>query len=191
MNARRWVLTSMGALALVGAVSVFWANDPTPESTELAATKDPIPARLRGGETTPSSPTTDESVAPQSNAPALSDPQDDPNLLAGSAPDPRQVLEEARENPHQTPQSLIDFAHQLAGPMERAQKSEKDALPVFAQMETCATDQVGLQPIQARVVCLANAARLAELYPAPLAARYQALARANPALASILETTGL
>jgi hypothetical protein len=215
LNARR--KQALGALGLVSFLSAAYfflvedgsapAHPAAGETTRAARPADDLPSSemevAPAAKTPPTDPADEARLALAIDGTDPSAPrgwtappgalrgEENPEALARLAPRSKETLDQARENPHQTPPSLIEFAHQLAGPMERAMKSEAEARPVFAQMESCAGDHGGNQAIQARVVCMANAARLAELFPTALGARYQALLRKNPSIAAILETTGL
>jgi hypothetical protein len=127
-------------------------------------------------------------------------PSADESLTAIQAPvasdtnadqvDVTQALEEMPD-PDLSSESLIGFAHQLSGLMERAMSSEKEALPAYAQLEQCAQNSDGNEVLQARLICFANASRLSKEFPSLLGTRFRALSEHNPKLAGLLETTGL
>jgi hypothetical protein len=117
--------------------------------------------------------------------------ENDDALLLGQMPDPQTVHRQGGENPHMTPRVLLEFAHQLAGLMERAMDSEQEAGPVFAQLEDCAGDPQSKEVIQARLICLANASRLSKQYPDLLGKRYGLLAAKVPNLVGMLQVSGL
>lgn len=109
------------------------------------------------------------------------------------APPPagEEVRDQAMQDPHSSPRALLDFAHSLSGLMVRAMESEDAAREGFGELETCVSDASGGTAVQARLICLANAKRLADQYPDALATRVTELERRNARLVGMLEATGL
>jgi hypothetical protein len=66
--------------------------------------------------------------------------------------------EEARQNPHATPRSILRFASEMATRMEDARRSPARARAVFEQLLACAGSE-GLPQI--RAICWVNASTLA------------------------------
>jgi hypothetical protein len=53
-------------------------------------------------------------------------------------PENQEVLEEIRNNPHETPASLVEFASQIGKKMELAIKDPRAAKELVKELETCA-----------------------------------------------------
>lgn len=87
--------------------------------------------------------------------------------------------------------SIVAFAHSQAGIMQEALESETAATAVFTKLETCVNSASGQITNQERLICLANAKRLAEDYSEKLGARFNRLGSQHPQLIGTLEATGL
>jgi hypothetical protein len=131
------------------------------------------------------------SVAPQSAAPTTTTPTDTgpPDHEAGSAaaqkkqepprpessirdiaPRPEVLAAEVKDNPHQTPPSLLRFAARVADRMQRARASTADASKLIDEFDDCVRDDRQVYSVQ--VICYVNAGRLAGFHPT-LKARWQ------------------
>jgi hypothetical protein len=86
------------------------------------------------------------------------------------------MREQVSKNPHGTPTALTGFSIALGEKMEAAQKSEPEAKALFQELQDCTlgTEQQGRHSIQA--LCLLNAKRLGQSFPA-LARDYEDLER--------------
>jgi hypothetical protein len=94
------------------------------------------------------------------------------------APPEANVLRaEAEKNPHETPPSLLAFAHSVAVRETEAKKSPEQATAFFSDLSDCAT---GNNVPQAQALCLVTAAEVANTYPDILKSRYEALADMTP-----------
>ena len=104
--------------------------------------------------------------------------------LRSQAPTVDTLRAEVQANPHQTPLSLLQFAGALADHMEIAEQSEDQASRFLTELEDCVTDDRQAQTTQA--LCLTNAERLGEKFPA-LNSKITALnQRAPPEVSKLL-----
>ena len=129
-------------------------------------------------------------TAAASGAVPLEEDEDEAGGVQLLPPNLGDVREEAAQNPHGTPPSLLAFAAMMGERMETALASESDAERFFPELESCVDDSAGSQAPQTRVVCLVNAGRLARRHP-KLASRYDELSRKNPSIAQLVKMTGL
>lgn len=83
--------------------------------------------------------------------------------LRSKFPDQRAVIEEVRQDPHQTPDSLIKFAEALGPLVEKALQNPKDAGVLTSALERCVTDDSVIA--SARALCLSKAEQLSEAFP--------------------------
>jgi hypothetical protein len=87
------------------------------------------------------------------------------------------VREEAEKNPHETPPSLIAFAHEISRRETESRKSPESALSFFAELSDCVA---GNNIAQAQALCLTTAHEVADVYPDLLKDRYNALMDSSP-----------
>jgi hypothetical protein len=174
-------LGALGALSLAGGAGYWLASAPQTQAPAAATAKAAAP------EARDSLPPSDSvaSIAPPPAAAA----EDDSAALP--PPDSETLGQQAAQAPHESPRALLEFAHSLSGLMVRALESEEVGREGFGELETCANDDSGKASIQARLVCLANAKRLAEQWPDSLKNRMNALQSRNSRLVGMLEATGL
>ena len=111
-------------------------------------------------------------------------PMTSAKTLRSQAPTVDTLRAEVQANPHQTPLSLLQFAGDLADHMEIAEQSEDQASKFLTELEDCVTDDRQAQTTQA--LCLTNAQRLGEKFPA-LNSKVTALnQRAPPEVSKLL-----
>lgn len=107
--------------------------------------------------------------------------------LRSAAPKHRTVWEEAEQDPHTTPPSLLKFAREMAPLMERALANPKDAELLTNELEQCMLNDTLAQ--SARALCLSNAERLAAKHPG-LKNQAEAMKRkASPEIARLVDAS--
>ena len=79
-----------------------------------------------------------------------------------SLPEIQEAQSEIRDNPHQTPPSLIQFAKSLGPLMEKAMKSTEDARFLLPELEECVSHSSVL--VSARTLCLSRAEQLGKAH---------------------------
>jgi hypothetical protein len=170
LNSRKIIILALVGVGAAAAGVWLWnENPPPPPAAQKAVVAEQAEPRDSVPVADEALPPTQAPVAEEDKAPEASDFAD----------------------PDAASESLVSFAHQLSGLMERAMDSEKEALPAFTQLEQCARDPAGQEVLQARLICFANASRLSKEFPSLLATRFRTLAEHNPKLAGLLQTTGL
>ena len=90
------------------------------------------------------------------------------NLPLG-APSKSVLAEEAKNDLHATPRSLLEFAEKMAGVMEGALNDKVRAKTAFLDLSECVSTKSPDLPRSIRVICLANAERLSKKYPSEFA----------------------
>jgi hypothetical protein len=76
------------------------------------------------------------------------------------------LREEARQNPHETPPSLLRFGADIGVRMKEAQKNKAAAVAFLAELKTCAVPpHLDESPVQARALCIVSAHELAQAWP--------------------------
>jgi hypothetical protein len=99
-----------------------------------------------------------------------------PKPTLENPPAAKQVREEVALDSHSTPQSLIEFAQQVAESIETAYTSSDVRYNVSRQLIACAKDAQSMGAAQAaRALCLTNLGRLKDKFPEELSPAYQAL----------------
>lgn len=78
-------------------------------------------------------------------------------------PPDTKVKDEAGENPHRTPESLITFAEKMGPLVEKAMTNKEDARKLINDLRDCALDNQAAH--SARALCLSNADKLAAAHP--------------------------
>lgn len=78
-------------------------------------------------------------------------------------PPDTKVKDEAGENPHRTPESLITFAEKMGPLVEKAMTNKEDAKKLIVDLRDCALDSKVAH--SARALCLSNADKLAAAHP--------------------------
>jgi hypothetical protein len=101
----------------------------------------------------------------------------------------KEVREQVSQDPHQTPQALIQFAKDLSARAEVAKQSQASAQEFFGVLEDCLSsgnDPSETVPIPAQLTCLMTAEEFAKLYPDELSSRLKPLQQnASPELKRI------
>ncbi len=118
----------------------------------------------------------------------------DADMRAENAQAAEDTVLTSQGSPATTPQgdqAVLEFAHRLSGMMVEALESEESALPVFSELETCAEEKDGATTAELRLICFANASKLAAAYPDEFGEKFDELALRNPTLVSALATSGL
>jgi hypothetical protein len=92
-------------------------------------------------------------------------PSGDPGLENFRAvwPRPAQVREEVREDPHQVPPSLLEFARALGAQLERAHSDSEFSLQLLSSLEDCVRSTEVIE--SARAVCLRHSRRIPGFHP--------------------------
>lgn len=90
-------------------------------------------------------------------------------------PSADRIRAEAAEDPHATPDSLLDFAEQLGARMEDALASREEAEDLFEELEDCVNTPEARTPPSVRALCLDNAQKLSETYPNAFSSRYSTM----------------
>lgn len=183
MGKKKLVSTSLIALLLaVGAGSYWYLNQspPPPLASHIASeSRDSLPPSEEA------LPAVQPTLAPEPDAQtAAAEPQPSGTVDEETAASDSEMSVENSD-------ALVGFAHDLSELMEHAMDSEKEALPAFTQLEQCTQNTEGVQLIQARLICFANASKLSQEFPELLGARFRQLATNNPKLVGMLQSTGL
>lgn len=93
-----------------------------------------------------------------------------------SPPQGKQARENVAADSHSTPQTLLEFAENLAQSMQGAFADQETRYTVSRQLIACARDAEARGSAQAaRALCLANLERLKNRFPEELSPSYQSL----------------
>ncbi len=90
------------------------------------------------------------------------------------------LRDEIKQNPHVTPQSLIEYAQNIGKRMEAALSSNYNAINLFDELKECveSQDYQGSPSLQA--FCISSAERLAQAHPEELMGKYRAMLEKVP-----------
>lgn len=105
--------------------------------------------------------------------------------LRGTLPDQADVKKETGASPHQTPESLVNFAKALGPLMEKALKNHDDANLLVKELEDCAMDETVAHT--ARALCVSNAEKLAKAHPEMKAKADDLRATVSPDVKELLD----
>lgn len=129
--------------------------------------------RVRGDDTRPeTAPVAAASAIPSPTPPEAQPPELHPVV----APRREEVVREARENPHATPESLRALARLVAERSEQIQGSLPRARRLFVELSRCALASPEQTVPSAQAYCLSRAQGLSQAFPA-LGPEYDALIR--------------
>lgn len=96
------------------------------------------------------------------------------------------LREEIKQNPHVTPQSLIEYAQNVGKRMEAALSSNYNAVTLFGELQECVegSEYQGSPSLQA--FCISSAERLAQAHPEELMVQYRDMLNKIPEDSSAL-----
>lgn len=104
--------------------------------------------------------------------------------LRGNLPDQADVKKEVGINPHQTPESLVNFARALGPLMEKALKNHDDASLLVKELQDCALDEK--VAYTARALCVSNAEKIGKTHPEMKAKAEDLRANVSPDVKELL-----
>ncbi|MFL5784110.1 MAG: hypothetical protein ACJ76H_05840 [Bacteriovoracaceae bacterium] len=79
-----------------------------------------------------------------------------------SLPETQEAQNEIKDNPHQAPRSLIQFAKTLGPLMDKAMENTEDASLLLHELESCVSHSTVL--VSARTLCLSRAEQLGKAH---------------------------
>jgi len=94
-----------------------------------------------------------------------------------NSPDMQAFRAEVAAAPEKVPESLADFAKEVAEEMVKAKHSLAAATALFSRLTQCATAGAEVEHLTVRAVCAQNASVLADLYPENLSADFKRFVR--------------
>jgi len=157
------------SIAVMGLAWWWFRNDKLPEPQPIEITQ-PSAEEVPSVVTLPVSfPTTEAPNAAIKVVEAVAQ-KPHKNPYSAVAPDLAQYRKEVSENPHDTPESIQNFASSLAPKMKRAKQNLDAAQMLFPDLGSCAQTEDALNAV--RAICATNAATLAKIYPNELQTRY-------------------
>ncbi|MEN9529023.1 MAG: hypothetical protein RI932_896 [Pseudomonadota bacterium] len=173
-----WVAVGSALLGSLGTMIYFDSSQPTENLTQLSGKSDPgrppKPQWQNAAKTT-----LDGNGSAQGNDTFTAQNRrvnQYPKPTLDNPPPAKQVREEAAQDSHTTPQSLIAFAEDLAESLQTAYTNSEARYNVSRQLIACAKDSQAKGAAQAaRALCLTNLERLKEKFPEELSPGFQSL----------------